>query len=108
MTMISRHIPVPTSSARRVPPAGKAATSGDRKPQQERALVLVPTPRSEKPKQKSIYRARNAASEVVVQVIAGPQRRGLKAETSEQDRYRRAYAQAAQSRQPSPRLERRA
>jgi len=106
--MISRHISVPTSSARRVAPAGKAASSGDQPKPQNQALVLVPTPRTEPSKKKSVYRARNAASEVVVQIIAGPQRRGLKAENSELARYRRAYAQASQSQAPAPRMERRA
>jgi hypothetical protein len=106
--MIRSSLPVPIQTARRVPPAGGAASSNDHTPQQERALVIVPTPRDRKPRQKTARRARNAAAEVVVQIIAGPQRRGLKAETSELARYRTAYAQAAQTKTPPPVWERRA
>lgn len=108
--MISRHTPVPTSTARRIASAADVASSSDDRPeQQERALVLVPTPRDQKPRAKTTNRARNAASEVVTQIIAGPQRRGLKAEPSEINRYRQAYAQASTRRPaPAPRMERRA
>lgn len=108
MMMISRPITVPTSTARRVTPAAATASSDDRPAQQERALVLVPTPRDQKPRAKTTKRARNAAPEVVVQIIAGPQRRGLKAERSEVNRYRQAYALAATPRTAAPRMERRA
>ncbi|MBR9824287.1 MAG: hypothetical protein GYB36_00615 [Alphaproteobacteria bacterium] len=101
MTMIRSLVPVPTPTSRRVEPAGKARRSNDRPSQPKNALVPVPTPESSQPRAKTLYRARNAAAEVVVQAIAGSPRRGIRAEASEQDRYRRAYAQAAE--QPAPR-----
>jgi hypothetical protein len=103
-----RSLPVPTPTARRVKPAAEARGSNDRPSRRDRALVVVPTPVESKPRAKTTVRARNAAAEVVIQVIGGQPRRGLKAEASEQDRYRRAYAQAAQTQTPSPRWERRA
>lgn len=105
MTMIRSLVPVPTPTARRVEPAGKARRSNDRPPQRENALVPVPTPNESQPRAKTVYRARHAAAEVVVQVIAGNPRRGIRAEASEQDRYRRAYAQAATQPAPRPRWE---
>lgn len=101
MTTIRSLVPVPTPTARRVEPAGKARRSNDRPPQRQNALVPVPTQDTSAPRAKTVLRARNAAAEVVVQLAAGAPRRGIRAETSEQDRYRRAYAQAAE--QPAPR-----
>lgn len=104
--MIRSHT-VPTPTARRVQPAADARGSNDRPSQQSTALVPVPTPRPSKPRAKTTYRARNAATEVMVQVIAGTPKRGIRAEASEQARYHRTYAQAAN--QPSasrPTLER--
>ncbi|MEC9251277.1 MAG: hypothetical protein VX501_11550 [Pseudomonadota bacterium] len=105
MTMIRSLVTVPTPTARRVPPAGEARGSNDRPPQPRNALVPVPTQRQTEPRSKSTLRARNAAAEVVVQVIAGNPRRGIRAEASEQDRYRRAYATAAAAPTPRPRWE---
>ena len=105
MTMIRSLVTVPTPTARRVPPAGKARGSNDRPPRRENALVPVVTAPAQKPRAKTSHRARNAAAEVVVQVIAGQPRRGIRAEASEQDRYRRAYAQAAGQPAPRPRGE---
>ena len=105
MTMIRSLVTVPTPTARRVPPAGEARGSNDRPPQPRNALVPVPTQRQTEPRSKSTLRARNAAAEVVVQVIAGNPRRGIRAEASEQDRYRRAYAAAAAALTPRPRWE---
>lgn len=106
MTTIRSHT-VPTPTARRVAPTADARGSNDRPPQPGRALVPVPTPRESAPRAKNTVRARNAAAEVVVQMIGGQPRRGLKAEATEQARYRRAYAQAAaQSTPPAPRWER--
>ena len=94
MTMIRTHS-VPTPTARRVQPAADARGSNDRPSQQSRALVPVPTPRPSKPRAKTTYRARNAATEVMVQVIAGNPKRGIRAEATELQRYHRTYAQAA-------------
>lgn len=105
MTIIRSLVTVPTPTARRVPPAGEARGSNDRPPQRQTALVPVPTQRESEPRAKSSLRARNAAAEVVVQVIAGNPRRGIRAEASEQARYRRAYANAATSPAPRPRWE---
>ena len=103
--MIRSLVTVPTPTARRVPPAGEARGSNDRPPQPRNALVPVQTQRQTEPRSKSTLRARNAAAEVVVQVIAGNPRRGIRAEASEQDRYRRAYATAAAAPTPRPRWE---
>lgn len=103
MTMIRMHS-VPT--ARRVQPAADARGSQDRPPQQSRALVPVPNPRPSKPRAKTTFRARNAAAEVMVQVIAGTPQRGIRAEASELARYHRTYAQAGQAPAPRPRLDR--
>tara|TARA_R110002072_G_scaffold41381_8_gene116310 strand:+ start:5130 stop:5294 length:165 start_codon:yes stop_codon:yes gene_type:complete len=53
-------------------------------------------------------RAQVAPAELIVQIIAGTPRRGIRAENSEQARYRRAYHQAAQKSAPLPQWERRA
>lgn len=105
MTMIRNHT-VPTPTARRVTPAAESRGSHDRPPQQSRALVPVPTPRPSKPRAKTTSRARNAAAEVTVQMIAGAPKRGIRAESSEVARYHRTYAQASQPITRRPRLER--
>jgi len=106
MTMIRALVPVPTPTARRVEPAGKARRSKDHPPRRENALVHVPTPNvSDAPRAKTVFRARNAAPEVLVQIIAGAAPRGIRSEASEIDRYRRAYAQAASPVAPRPRWE---
>ncbi|MBO6796591.1 hypothetical protein [Maricaulis sp.] len=105
MTMIRSLVTVPTPTSRRVPPVGKASGSNDRPSQPQNALVPVPTQRESEPRAKTSLRARNAAAEVVVQVIAGNPRRGIRAEASEQARYRRAYANAAATPAPRPRWE---
>ena len=103
--MIRSLVTVPTPTNRRVPPAGKARGSNDRPPRRENALVPVPTQRDPEPRAKNTLRARNAAAEVVVQVIAGNPRRGIRAEASEQARYRSAYANASAQPAPRPRWE---
>ena len=110
MTTIRSAYPVPIPTSRRVEPAGRARGSNDRPARQERALVTVPTPQSsERDAPRNFVRARPATAEVMVQVIAGQPRRGLKAEASELDRYRRTYAQAAKpAAAPRPSMERRA
>ena len=105
MTTIRSLVPVPTPTSRRVDPAGKARRSNDRPPQRQTALVPVPTPEPSQPRAKTLYRARNAAAEVVVQLAAGTPRRGIRAEASEQARYRQAYAQASEQPAPRPRWE---
>ena len=110
MTTIRRTSYVPTLSSRRIEPAGSACGSNDRPPRQDRALVTVPTPQSRQHRSGDAgsERARPATAEVMVQIIAGPQRRGLKAEPSERERYRRTYEQASQGMAPPPKWERRA
>ena len=102
---------VPTPSSRRIEPAADARGSNDRQPSQDRALVTVPTPKasqSSSREDRSFERARPATAELTVQILAGPQRRGLRAERSEVERYRRTYEQATQSKAPPPKWERRA
>tara|TARA_R110000868_G_scaffold177224_3_gene415558 strand:- start:508 stop:672 length:165 start_codon:yes stop_codon:yes gene_type:complete len=53
-------------------------------------------------------RAQVAPAELIVQIIAGTPRRGIRAENSEQARYRRAYHDATQKNAPPPMWERRA
>tara|TARA_R110002051_G_scaffold259449_5_gene319083 strand:- start:171013 stop:171177 length:165 start_codon:yes stop_codon:yes gene_type:complete len=53
-------------------------------------------------------RAQVATAELIVQIIAGTPRRGIRAENSEQARYRRAYHDASQKSAPTPMWERRA
>lgn len=116
MITIRSAYPVPTPTSRRVEPAGRARGSNahdfnQRPPRQEGALVPVPTPQSaERESDRSFVRSRPATAEVMVQIIGGGDqpRRGLRAEPSEIDRYRRTYAQAAQQKAPPPKWERRA
>tara|TARA_R110000868_G_scaffold277963_1_gene537741 strand:- start:922 stop:1248 length:327 start_codon:yes stop_codon:yes gene_type:complete len=108
MTQIRSQLPVPIPTSRRIEPTGSASGSNDRQPRREHALVSVPTPHSSEASPKTSVRAQLAAAEVIVQVIAGNPRRGIRAETSEQARYRRAYSQAAQKSAPPPVWERRA
>lgn len=110
MTVIRSAYSVPTPTRRRVEPAGRARGSNDRPPRQERALVAVPArERAEQDSERSFARARPAMAEVMVQIIGGDvPRRGLKAEPSEVERFRRTYAQAAQQNAPAPKWERRA
>ena len=59
--------------------------------------------------ERSFVRARPATAEVMVQIIGGDiPRRGIKADPSEVERFRRTYAQAAQPSAPAPKWERRA
>lgn len=108
MTTIHSAYPVPTPTRRRVEPAGRARGSNDRPPRQDSALVTVPTrQRTESESERSFVRARPATAEVMVQIIGGDvPRRGLKAEPSEVERFRRTYAQAAQPSAPAPKWER--
>ncbi|MDF1769517.1 hypothetical protein [Maricaulis sp.] len=109
MTTIRSAYSVPTPTSRRIEPASRARGSQDRPPRQERALVTVPTPQSnERDSDRSFVRARPATAEVMVQIIGDAPRRGLKAEASEVERFRRTYAQAAQMTTPPPMWERRA
>lgn len=109
MTTIRSAYSVPTPTSRRIEPAGRARGSQDRPPRQERALVTVPTPQSnERDGARSFVRARPATAEVMVQIIGDAPRRGLKAEPSEIERFRRTYAQASETKTPPPMWERRA
>lgn len=110
MTTIRSAYPVPIPTSRRVEPASRARGSNDRPASQERALVTVPTPQSsERDAPRNFVRARPATSEVMIQVIAGQPRRGIKADASEIDRYRRTYEKAAQpAAVQAPQWERRA
>ena len=109
MTTIRSAYSVPTPTRRRVEPAGRARGSNDRPPRQD-APVTVPTrQRTEREDDRSFVRARPATAEVMVQIIGGDvPRRGLKAEPSEVERFRRTYAQAATPNAPAPKWERRA
>ena len=113
MTTIRSQLPVPILTSRRIEPTGSASGSNaneynGRQQRREHALVSVPTPHSSEASPKTSVRAQLAAAEVIVQVIAGNPRRGIRAETSEQARYRRAYSQATQKSAPPPVWERRA
>lgn len=114
MTTIRSAYPVPTPTSRRIEPAGRARgsnafDSNQRPPRREGALVPIPAPQTtERERDRSFVRARPATAEVMVQIIGGDLRRGLKAEASEIARYRRTYAQAAQKQAPPPKWERRA
>ena len=68
----------------------------------------VPTPHStERDSARSYVRSRPATAEVMVQIIGDTPRRGLKAEPSEVERFRRTYEQAAQPLRPTaPKWER--
>jgi len=103
MTTIRSAYPVPTPSRRRVEPAGRARGSNDRPPRQD-APVTVPTrQRTERDSDRSFVRARPATAEVMVQIIGGDMpRRGLKAEPSEVERFRRTYEKAAAPSAPAP------
>jgi len=109
MTTIRSAYSVPTPTRRRVEPAGRARGSNDRPPRQD-APVTVPTRQgTEREDDRSFVRARPATAEVMVQIIGGDvPRRGLKAEPSEVERFRRTYAQAATPNAPAPKWERRA
>ena len=108
MITIRSPYPVPTLSSRRIEPASSARGSNDRQPRQDRAHAPVPTPQTTASQPQSSVRAQVAPAELIVQIIAGTPRRGIRAENSEQARYRRAYHQAAQKSAPLPQWERRA
>ncbi|MHA6288911.1 hypothetical protein [Maricaulis sp. CAU 1757] len=109
MTVIQRAYIVPTPTSRRIAPTVGAHGSNDREPQQDRARPSVPTRKpADRSREQGYARARPATAEVIVQIIAGPQRRGLKADASEQARYRRTYEQASEQKAPPPQWERRA
>lgn len=108
MITIRSPYPVPTLTSRRIEPAGSARGSNDRQPRQDRAHAPVPTPHAAAAEPQSYTRAQVAPAELIVQIIAGSPRRGIRAENSEQARYRRAYHQAAQKSAPLPQWERRA
>ena len=100
MTQIGRNLPVPIPSAQRVAPADAASGSNsgshDHQPRRDAARLPVPNrPAERREEARPGPRARSASAAVVVQLIAGQPRRGLKAEQAELDRYRRAYARAA-------------
>ncbi|GLK53692.1 MAG: hypothetical protein CMH93_05655 [Oceanicaulis sp.] len=110
MTTIRSAYSVPTPTRRRVEPAGRARGSSDHPPRQDRALVTVPTrQKTDGDAERSFVRTRPATAEVMVQIIGGDiPRRGIKADPSEVERFRRTYAQAAQPSAPAPKWERRA
>lgn len=109
MTTIRSHTSIPYETARRVQAVRRAARSNDRPPRAERKVGL-PVPVSPEPEQRShpLHRPVPPAAEVVVQLMAGHPARGLKAEPSEQHRYRETYARIADYEDTSPILERRA
>ena len=108
MITIRSQYPVPTLTSRRIEPAGSARGSNDRQPRQDRAHAPVPTPHSTAANPQSYVRAQVAPAELIVQIIAGTPRRGIRADSSEQARYRRAYHDATQKNAPPPMWERRA
>ncbi len=108
MITIRSPYPVPTLTNRRIEPAGSARGSNDRQPRHDRAHAPVPTPHSTTAQPQSSVRAQVATAELIVQIIAGTPRRGIRAENSEQARYRRAYHDASQKSAPTPMWERRA
>ncbi|WP_323761714.1 hypothetical protein [Maricaulis sp.] len=109
MTTIRSAYSVPTPTSRRIEPASRVRGSQDRPPRQDRALVTVPTPQtSERDSDRSFVRARPATAEVMVQIIGDAPRRGLKAEASELERFRRTYAATSDKKAPPPMWERRA
>lgn len=108
MITIRSPYPVPTLTSRRIEPAGSARGSNDRQPRQDRAHAPVPTPHPTTADPQSHVRAQVAPAELIVQIIAGAPRRGIRAENSELVRYRRAYHEASQKSAPLPRWERRA
>ncbi len=108
MITIRSPYPVPTLTNRRIEPAGSARGSNDRQPRQDRAQAPVPTPHVAATRSQPHVRAQVAPAELIVQIISGAPRRGIRAETSEQARYRRAYQDATQKSAPPPMWERRA
>ena len=111
MTQIGRTFSVPTPPARRIKPAAAASGSDfsndEQTPRRDSARRLpVPTARAERREQEAPRaRLRPPSAALVVQLIAGAPRRGLKAEPLEQDRYRRAYADRAAAPARGPVLE---
>lgn len=106
MTQISRTLPVPTS-VRRTRRADAASGSGfsahqDQEDRERRQARFTADRRAERrdPGQ-SEARARTATAGLMVQMMAGAPRRGIRAEASEQARYRRAYSGASVSAAPS-------
>lgn len=94
---------VPTSSDQRVTPVAPAAPSSDRLPRRDPArLSLVPTRSGD-----AVARAGLDAAAILT-LASLPRRRGLKAETSERNRYHRAYARPVETHAPPPSEERRA
>lgn len=108
MTTIRSATSVPTLPSRRVPPVGNAHGSQDRPPRQDRQLPVPTAQAADTREERGFERARPASAELVVQILAGPERRGLKADRGELERYRRTYAQTSQKLAPLPRWERRA
>lgn len=94
---------VPASGDQRVTPVAPAADPSNRQPRRDPArLSLVPTRGGD-------AAARAGLDAAVVYALASmPRRRGLKAETSERNRYHNAYARPLDSNAPPPREERRA
>ncbi len=94
---------VPTNSDQRVTPITAATESDDRPPRQNQARPSLAPPRSDLP---AVRAGLDAAA--ILTLSSLPRRRGLKAETSERNRYARAYARPAESNAPPPMQERRA
>jgi len=106
MTQIGRTLPVPTP-VQRTRRTGAAAGS-DFQPhseqyERERRQARADADRREQRRDpgQSDARSRTATAGLMVQLLAGAPRRGIRAESSEQDRYRRAYAGAPVSAAPA-------
>lgn len=94
---------IPDAGASRVRPVAPAPGSEDRPPRRDPAPRPRPVPVTREAQSRPV-----AAAGVLVQLAAGPRRRGLKAETAEQARFRRAYARAMEAPAAPPAWEKRA
>ncbi|MGJ3231014.1 MAG: hypothetical protein ACFE0P_04385 [Oceanicaulis sp.] len=102
---------VPAGSSSRVTPGGGAGASGD--PDRRALIPSGPRRTSSQPRRRASDRpgetARAAArAGLTLQTDAPAPRRGLRADSCEQGRYRRAYEAAMTPADPGPRLEKRA
>ncbi|MEQ8405829.1 MAG: hypothetical protein RKE49_12085 [Oceanicaulis sp.] len=102
--------PVPAGSSARVSPGGGAGASGD---SDRRALIPSGPRRDNSERRRARERSGDAARAVSrtaldLQTDAPAPRRGLRADSCEQGRYRRAYETAMAPTAPGPRLEKRA
>ena len=95
-------LPVPTRRSARVQPASEAASASDAP---DRAPQPVTPPRQETgatPAQPAAIAAQCSSAGISIQDAFPHPRRGLRADASERQRYRRAY-DAAQTAAPGPR-----